>query len=91
MKLTPQTYASLQKSFDHFNKELFGDKLPQVLITLAAHKTAYGYHRPDAIMLSDDKKAAPVSEISLKKSVLLQIPFSEIRSSALGIASLLPL
>jgi predicted SprT family Zn-dependent metalloprotease len=37
------TYTSLDKAYDHFNRRLFGGRLPACLITLQRHKGAYGY------------------------------------------------
>ena len=38
---------TLQQAYDHFNQELFGGRLPQVLITLQRKKNARGYFSPN--------------------------------------------
>lgn len=45
-KPTTETYAVLQKAYDHFNKHIFDGELPQCLITLSNEmRRAYGYYR----------------------------------------------
>jgi predicted SprT family Zn-dependent metalloprotease len=44
---TNDTYAALQKAYDHFNRELFGGELPPCLITLQRQRGAYGYFSGD--------------------------------------------
>lgn len=45
-KPTTETYAVLQKAYDHFNKHIFNGELPQCLITLSNEmRRAYGYYR----------------------------------------------
>ena len=44
MKPTHETYSALQAAYEYFNGELFGDALPECLITLARKgKRVYGY------------------------------------------------
>lgn len=46
MTPTIETYTVLQQAFDHFNVELFGEQLPQCLMTLRSSNRAHGYlHR----------------------------------------------
>lgn len=40
---THDAYAELQKAYDHFNRELFDNKLPNCLITLQREKNTLGY------------------------------------------------
>ena len=40
---TAETYNGLQAAFDHFNKELFGERLPPVMFTLTRRTGAFGY------------------------------------------------
>ena len=40
---TAETYANLDAAFNHFNKELFGHRLPSVLFTLTRKRKAHGY------------------------------------------------
>ena len=46
-QLSLKEYVTLQTAYDYFNAELFGGKLPQVLITLQRKKGARGYFSPD--------------------------------------------
>lgn len=43
MQPTRETYTALQDAYDHFNRELFNDALPQALIVLHRKKGARGY------------------------------------------------
>jgi len=43
MTPTIETYTVLQAAFDHFNAELFGEDLPQCIITLRSSTRSYGY------------------------------------------------
>lgn len=40
-------YAALQRAFEHFNADLFEDKLPHCLITLRSASRVYGYHHAE--------------------------------------------
>ena len=40
---TIETYAGLEKAFDHFNKTLFENRLPPVMFTLTRKRNAHGY------------------------------------------------
>jgi hypothetical protein len=58
---TTQTYGELQRAYDHFNKALFGGRLPQALIIVARHKKFYGYfdskrwhHADDSALRADE-------------------------------------
>jgi len=45
--ITPVEYKAFQKAYDFFNKELFGNHLPHVLVTLQRKARARGYFSPD--------------------------------------------
>jgi hypothetical protein len=45
--ITPHEYGGLQAAYDHFNKELFGNALPDVFITYQRHANSAGYFSPD--------------------------------------------
>jgi predicted SprT family Zn-dependent metalloprotease len=45
--ITPVEYSGLQEAFDHFNKELFGDALPDVFITYQRKAHSAGYFSAD--------------------------------------------
>jgi hypothetical protein len=40
---TERTYSQLRRAYDFFNERLFGNKLPEALITLRTHGHSYGY------------------------------------------------
>ena len=40
---TAETYAGLEKAFNHFNKALFEERLPPVMFTLTRKRGAHGY------------------------------------------------
>ena len=40
---TAETYAGLERAFDHFNKELFGERRTPVMFTLTRRTGAHGY------------------------------------------------
>lgn len=65
MPLTTDTYADLQSAFDYFDEALFGGELPECLITLAHHRSAYGYFRRDCIMREHTEEVPSVDEIAL--------------------------
>jgi hypothetical protein len=41
--ITPIEYSGLQAAYDHFNKELFAGKLPDVFITYQRKARSLGY------------------------------------------------
>lgn len=63
-KLSVQQYNLLQRAFDHFNEELFGGALPQVIMTLHRHRGALGYFSPERFTLRADAEQC-VHEIAL--------------------------
>jgi SprT-like family len=61
---THRTYTGLVAAYDHFNRELFGGKLPPCLITMQRHKGAYGYFSGERfVSLADPKEVT--DEIAL--------------------------
>ena len=57
---TVETYEGLDKAFEHFNRELFGDRLQPCLITLQRKRKTHGYfwaeqfkHRQDGDTLHE--------------------------------------
>src|SRR5262245_14971272 len=40
---TEKTYVGLEAAYTYFNGELFGGRLPRCLLTVRAHRGAYGY------------------------------------------------
>ena len=63
MKPTTETYKVLQQAYDHFNKAIFSNMLPQCLITLSGElRSARGYYRHHPFK---NNKQEAVDEISL--------------------------
>ena len=46
LALTPASYSGLQDAYDHFNRELFDSKLPDLLMTFARKARSRGYFGP---------------------------------------------
>lgn len=46
-------YTALQLAFDHFNRRLFGARLPQCLLTLRSASRVYGYHHAGRFISPD--------------------------------------
>ena len=44
--ITLTEYQGFQDAYDFFNRELFGEILPQVLVTLQRHANTRGYFSP---------------------------------------------
>ena len=51
---TAETYEGLDKAFNHFNKELFDNRLPSVLFTLTRKRKANGYFWADQFKHRED-------------------------------------
>lgn len=47
MHPTAEMYESLQLAFDHFNRTLFDEQLPKVILTVQRKKGVMGYFAPD--------------------------------------------
>jgi predicted SprT family Zn-dependent metalloprotease len=45
--ITQEEYKAFQRAYDYFNAELFGDSLPDTLITLQRNAKTYGYLAAD--------------------------------------------
>src|ERR1700679_2307104 len=57
MQTSPiRTYTSLDAAYSHFNRELFGGRLPPCLITMQRHKGAYGYFSGERFASLDDPR-----------------------------------
>lgn len=59
---TQATYGDLNRAYAFFNDKLFGNRLPNCLITLQRHKGAYGYFSPERF---GSKAGEIVDEIAL--------------------------
>lgn len=61
---TAEQYAAFEVAFEHFNNELFGGKLPPVLLTLAKSGRSFGYYHA-ARWRRRGEKDGRVGEIAL--------------------------
>jgi predicted SprT family Zn-dependent metalloprotease len=61
--ITTQTAGDFQTAFDFFNRKLFGNSLPQVMVTLQRHAKARGYFAPERFHSRGNKTT--VHEIAL--------------------------
>lgn len=63
-KATEIQYLSLQQAYDYYNKQLFDNALPPVLVTFQRQKKSYGYYWPDKLV-SRENKDIKIAEIAL--------------------------
>lgn len=61
--ITEKQYSDLDKAYSYFNKHLFGNKLPECLITLNRKARTYGYYHHEKFQNRENKEV--ISEISL--------------------------
>jgi len=61
--ITLKEYQGFQRAYDFFNRELFADSLPQVLVTLQRHANTRGYFSPERFKGRVEK--AVVHELAL--------------------------
>ncbi len=71
---TQQTYAELQRAYDHFNQALFGGALPPCLVTLQREKRTYGYFSSNRFVRMD---GTMTDEIALNPSFFAVVPLTE--------------
>lgn len=60
---TIEQYKDLGNAYEHFNKKLFNNQLPDCLITLNRKANSYGYYHHEKFQNRKDKRL--ISEISL--------------------------
>lgn len=65
MSITTETYTALQQAYDYFNEAIFGNSLPECLITLSFHRGAYGYFRHEPFQARNAKREKKTDEIAL--------------------------
>jgi predicted SprT family Zn-dependent metalloprotease len=53
--ITEVETKTLQRAFDHFNRELFNSALPEVVLTPRARASSFGYFSPDRFAFRDGK------------------------------------
>lgn len=56
--ITQEQYAAFQRAYNFFNKELFGNSLPSVLVTLQRHAKAYGFFSAERFIGRGNEEAA---------------------------------
>ena len=71
---TRETYAELQHAYEHFNQRLFGDTLPQCLITLQREKRTCGYFSAARFASLDGRTT---DEIALNPTYFAAVPIIE--------------
>lgn len=87
MKPTPQQIDAFQAMFDHFNDELFGSSLPEVILNFSRHARALGFFAPQRWeSQSAGARRAPAAaqvahEISLNPSFLKKLPLRDVAST----------
>lgn len=67
---TQMQYSVLQSAFDYFNKALFKDSLPQVMLSLNRERNTYGYFVPS--IWTDDDGVEQWGEIALNPDFILK-------------------
>lgn len=78
-RITQVEYSGFQKAYDFFNRELFNNTLPAVLITLQRKSGAAGYFSPDRFRGRLDDSAA--HELALNPDSFLNRSDEEILST----------
>lgn len=75
MRPTEEAYDQIQQAFDHFNKTLFGNELPDCLITFQRSKNTMGYFSPKKFIKDD---GAIIDEIAMNPQFFAVINIVEI-------------
>ncbi len=76
---TKATYGELDKAYSFFNRELFGRKLPDCLITITRKRTAKGYFWAEKF--EHETSAAKADEISLNPDLFKVQPLEQTLST----------
>ena len=61
-KPTFEMYSELQTAFDHFNRILFDNKLPECMITLQREASTFGYYSVNRFVKKNGQK---IDEIAM--------------------------
>lgn len=61
IKPTRDTYDRFQQAYEHFNKTLFGNELPNALITLQRRKGTFGYFSGDRFNNNEGRAADEIA------------------------------
>ena len=75
---TLDLYVTLERAYDHFNAELFGDGLTPCLISLRSSSRVYGYHHHRRFIAPD---GAEVDELGLHPGFFALRPVEEVLST----------
>lgn len=62
MTITTDAYNGLQRAYDHFNEAIFDGALPECLITLSFHRSAYGYFRHEPFAQREGEEEVETEE-----------------------------
>jgi hypothetical protein len=74
---TEEQFRAYQAIFDHFNRSLFADSLPSVLLNFSRHARSYGFFAPERW----ESAKQQTHEISLNPQHLLTRPPIEVAST----------
>lgn len=80
MNPTSETYETLNKAYEFFNKELFDGKLPTCLITMQRHAKTLGYFVPERFTTRKEENSY-VHEIALNPATFINRTDEEIMST----------
>ena len=69
IQVTKEQYGALQGAFEYYNKALFENKLPNVMLTFSRHKSCVGFFVPRQWYESDNE-ASKHHEISINPDYL---------------------
>jgi predicted SprT family Zn-dependent metalloprotease len=78
MRPTKETYERFQQAYDHFNKALFDNSLPNALITLQRRKRTLGYFAGGRF---SDNDGRPADEIALNPAHFAHRTLPEVLST----------
>jgi hypothetical protein len=77
---TKATYQAFQTAYDHFNRQLFQNRLPPCLITLGRRdRRTYGHFAPARFREIDGQRRT--DEIAMNPQHFLERPMAEILST----------
>lgn len=68
-------YQSLQMAFEHFNRELFEDQLPEVIFTVQRQQDVLGYFAPDRWVSPEGERCheIAINPVHMSKSRVIEV------------------
>lgn len=79
LNVTKEQYGALQAAFDYFNKELFANKLPRIMLTFSRRSRALGFFVPSQWHTEDEK--ITTHEISMNPDYMQERTFEAFYST----------